>query len=125
MKAISLIFLAILFSCSSHQPPKLSPEEEGIRSSLMAHMEDYRTCFKASETFKKNYDENTKAYFKVGFTIDSHGKVINEKILESDFKEPTFENCLLKAVESIQFPLPKNNGSVDVIQAFNLYPKYK
>ncbi len=117
MKAISLLIL--LAACSSHEP-KYDP----IRTVMETKQDEYRSCFLESESYKGR-DTNEKGVVMVAFTIDKDGKVTDEKIAETAFKDPSFHACLLEQIRGLKFTPPKDGGYIEVLQPINFYPTYK
>ncbi len=117
MKAIS--FLLILGACASNEP-KYDP----IRTTLESKQDEYRSCFLESESYKGR-DTDERGVVKVAFTIDKDGKVTDEKIAETAFKDPSFHACLLEQIRGLKFTPPKDGGYIEVLQPINFYPTYK
>lgn len=116
MKGINFLVLFITVSCAS----RIEKPVATIDSKDYA----YRQCYNESEAFK---DTNVKGHgqVKIGFTVLGDGKVDDEKILSSDFKDPNFHSCLLEITRSMKFPLPKNGEKAHAVKILNFSSKIK
>lgn len=122
MKATSLFLLFVLAACSSHRSEEIDPKKDPIRYGLMSKRDEFRSCFLESESYKGMHAP-TEGIIKVGFTIDKDGKSTKEKIVESTFKDPNLHACILGILRLIQYPQPKDGGSIEVKQPINFYPR--
>lgn len=116
MKAISFSILVLLFSCGSRiEKPVAAIDSKNY---------EYKECFNDSDSMR---DTNVKGkgQVKIGFIVLPDGKVEDEKILESSFKDPNFHACLLEVTRSIKFPAPKSGVATKTTKVINFSSKIK
>lgn len=117
MKAISLFIFFLLSGCASYEK-KISSDP--IQGPLEARYESYRQCYLESESYKGRMDPALGKVI-VSFNITKEGKVQNEKIHESPFKDANFHACLLDQIRQTSFAVRQEE--VLVRQPFNFIPK--
>jgi hypothetical protein len=119
MKVFSLLILLSLFACSSHH--EVDQKKDPIRFGLLSRQRQYTQCFLESDSYLgKNHKKIGS--MKVHFLIDEKGKVQDEKIESTDFKDPNFHACVLEQIRSITFLMPQGHGTTEVSQPVNFTP---
>jgi hypothetical protein len=122
MKGISILFALFFTACASHQDEQADPKKDPIRYGLLSKRDEFRSCYLESESYKGK-DAVTSGIIKVGFTINKLGHSTNEKIVETSFKDPNLDACIKGILRLIKFPAPENEGTIDVVQPINFYPR--
>ncbi len=123
MKAISFLFVLILAgACSSAK--KINQKKDPIGFALHTKHDEFRSCYLESESYKGK-DALTKGSIKVGFIIDASGKSTKEKIMETTFKDPNLNACMLGMLKLVEFPHAKGDQTVVENQNINFYPTYE
>ena len=105
MKATKLLVLLAVVSCGSRMEKPVAPVDSKDY--------EYKQCFYESESSKQS------GSVKIGFKVLSDGKIDDEKILESDYKDPNFHACLLEMTREIKFPIPENGVETTGIKVIN------
>ena len=119
MKAFSLLILLSLFACSSHH--EVDQKKDPIRFGLLSRQRQYTQCFLESDSYQgKNHKKIGS--MNVYFLIDEKGKVQDEKIENSDFKDANFHACVLEQIRSITFLMPQGHMTTEVRQPINFTP---
>jgi hypothetical protein len=119
MKAFSLLILLSLFACSSHH--EVDQKKDPIRFGLLSRQRQYTQCFLESDSYLgKNHKKIGS--MNVYFLIDEKGKVQDEKIENSDFKDANLHACVLEQIRSITFLMPQGHGTTKVSQPINFTP---
>jgi hypothetical protein len=122
MKAISLISLLFIFSCSSNHRDQIDQNKDPIGFSLDSKRDEFRSCYLESESYQGK-DAPTQGMIKVGFNIDKDGKSKDVKIVESSFKDANLHACIFGIVRIINYPVPKDGNLIDVTRPINFYPR--
>lgn len=123
MKAISFLFVLFLtVACSSGN--KINPKKDPIGYALHTKHDEFRSCYLESESYKGK-DALTKGEIKVGFVIDGNGKATKEKIMETTFKDPNLNACMLGMLKLVTFPPSKGELTVVENRNINFYPTYE
>ena len=117
MKVISFLYLLFLVSCAS-EPKK---NKDPIREALKTKNDEFRECYLESDSYPGRRSQTTGAV-KVSFMIDTTGKLNDEKIAETTFKDPNFHACILGMMRTINFPAPKD--PVYANESINFYPAF-
>lgn len=116
MKVISLILLVmLLMSCSTSKVK----EESSIDSKLHARQNSYRQCYVESDSYQGKQDQ-TIGRVTVTFLISNEGAVKDERISQSDYKDPNFHACLLDQIRQIKFANVENE--LEVVQPIRFTP---
>lgn len=116
MKGINFLSFFLLISCGS----RMEKPVPVIDSKDFA----YKECYNESEAFK---DTNVKGKGQViiKFTVRPDGKVDDEKIFSSEFKDANFHACLLETTREMKFPPPKNGLESMATKVINFSTKTK
>lgn len=119
MKAFSLIILSFIASCASQHD--VDQKKDPIRFGLLSRQRQYTQCFLESDSYLgKNHKKIGS--MNVYFLIDEKGKVQDEKIERSDFKDANLHACVLEQLRSITFLMPQGHGTTKVSQPINFTP---
>ena len=119
MKAFSLIILSCIASCASQHD--VDQKKDPIRFGLLSRQRQYTQCFLESDSYLgKNHKKIGS--MNVYFLIDEKGKVQDEKIERSDFKDANLHACVLEQIRSITFLMPQGHGTTKVRQPINFTP---
>lgn len=123
MKAISFLFVLFLtVACSSTK--RIDPKKDPIGYGLSSKQDEFRSCYLESESYKGK-DAATTGSIKVGFTVNQSGKSLKEKIMETTFKDPNLNACMLGILKLITFPVSKKSETIVENQSINFYPTYE
>jgi hypothetical protein len=123
MKAISfLLVLLFISACSSSE--KIDAKKDPIGFALHTKHDEFRSCYLESESYKGK-DALTEGAIKVGFIIDAEGKSSKEKIMETSFKDPNLNACMLGMLRLVKFPPSKGAETIVENQNINFYPTYE
>ncbi|MGE3608467.1 MAG: AgmX/PglI C-terminal domain-containing protein [Bacteriovoracaceae bacterium] len=111
MKAISTLLL--LVACSTYEDP------QSIEQSFHQKQWQFDQCYYESDLYLKKSPGSADIHF----IINSDGKVMNPKIINSDFKDPNLNACLLMVVKQMNFHHHFHNQ--EYTQSFNFTPVRK
>jgi hypothetical protein len=93
-----------------------------IRKVLRDHIPQFRYCYQNELDLAKN-SEAFKGVINLRFFIASAGKVIRSEVTSDVIISEKVPECIKNVLQGIQFPEPKNGGTVEVNQPMNLYTK--
>lgn len=110
MKVISFLILLILAACGTHPDAPKDP--------MKSKDFQYKQCYQESESFK-NTNVKGKGQVTIGFTLMPDGKIEDEKIISSPFKDANFHACLLQMTRELDLPKPKAPTNVTKIINFS------
>lgn len=116
MKVISLIILLILAACGSRSD---------TRPPLDAKDRQYDQCYEESDSFAKRYNVKQTGKVVIEFTVLPDGKIDDEKIVESPFKDANFHACLLEITRRLEIPPASNGASKKVTKVLNFKTRTK
>lgn len=119
MKGFSLFVFLIISSCASHHD--IDQKKDPIRFGMLSRQRQYTQCFLESDSYLGKNQKKIGA-LRVRFMIDETGKVQDEKIESTDFKDPNLHACILEQIRSIRFLARSNGQTVEVSQAINFTP---
>ena len=122
MKAISLVILFLIFSCSSSNRDQIDQKKDPVGHSLDSKRDEFRSCYLESESYKGK-DAATQGIIEVGFSIDKDGKSNNEKVVKSSFKDANLHACIFGILRMINYSMPKDGLSIEVTRLINFYPR--
>jgi hypothetical protein len=90
-----------------------------IEAALLANRDRFRYCYE-----KEINAENQKLAGRVGtsFVIGSSGRVTQAGVESTTLKNPNTEGCIIGVIKSIQFPIPRGAGMVQVTYPFKFTP---
>lgn len=114
MKVISLFIL--LASCSAYKPKNTHP----IQGPLEERHESYRQCYLESDSYQSKAD-HSKVKIVVSFKILESGKVEDERILETPFKDPNLNACLLEQIRKT--PFEAREFQAQAVHPFSFIPR--
>jgi hypothetical protein len=100
MKATSLLFFFILVSCSSRAIDPLSAKDR-----------QFNQCYEESDSIAQSDKLPRNAKVVIEFSVFPDGKIDEEKIVNSPFKDANFHSCLLQITRTLKIP-PDNEGRV-------------
>lgn len=116
MKVLTLTLLIFLTACGSHPDTPKPP--------LDAKDHQYRQCYDESDSFR-NSKIKTTGRVVITFLVLPNGKIEDEKITETPFKDANLNACLLEITRSLKIP-PAENGAVkNVTKVLNFKTKTK
>ena len=92
-----------------------SIDGDAVNRALAAHRDEFRLCYE-----REINAENPSLSGKVGvkFVIGASGRSSQAGIESSALNNPNAENCILKVIKRIQFPMPQGGGIVEVSKTF-------
>lgn len=90
MKVTSLLALLALLSCASPEKPK---------DPIQAKSEKFQQCYHESDS----YGDRIAGKVVTEFRIDAQGKVQDEAIHSTEFKDPNLHACLLEQLRKLSF----------------------
>jgi hypothetical protein len=92
-----------------------SIDQDAVSRALDAHRDEFRLCYE-----REINAENPSLSGKVGvkFVIGASGHVSHAGVESSALNNPNAENCILKVIKRIQFPVPQGGGIVEVSKTF-------
>jgi hypothetical protein len=127
MKAIKSSLLISFFimgsSCSSHHTKDryMDPAraQDEIQNEILSTLPKIQECYQGSESFKsgKELENNVK------FIISSMGKLSNIHYISKNYTDYDLDHCFEATLLSIQFPRPKDGGTIEVKQPFKFNNK--
>lgn len=85
-----------------------SLDKQLIRNVIRDHINEIKRCYQV-ELDKK---ENLEGRVQVNFTIGRDGKVTQSTLEQTTLGSPSAEKCIVNAVRSWQFPMPKSDTVV-------------
>ncbi len=85
-----------------------SLDKQLIRNVIRDHVSEVQRCYQVE--LDKN--ENREGRVQVNFIIGRDGKVTQSKLEQSTLGSSSVEKCIVNAVRSWQFPMPKSNPVV-------------
>src|SRR6478736_6708584 len=91
MKVISFLTLLILFGCAKDQKPVAPIDSKNF---------DYQQCYYESDSYSKRLPGKVS----ITFLLMPDGKIEDEKIAVTDFKDANFHACLLQTTRSLKLP---------------------
>jgi hypothetical protein len=98
MKVIKLSALLLFTACAS-------PERvvDRIHDPMEKRQEKYRQCYLESDSYPRDLKTEEKRTITVSFTVLPEGKVKEEKIVRSDFKDANLHQCILWLTRETKF----------------------
>lgn len=94
---------------------------QAVRGKIQRQLPAVRTCYdNASEPKPKR-----EATVVVRFDIDATGQVETAEIAHSDLKNTEVEDCLLRRMRRMKFPVPPAGEPVSTSYPFSFEPKKK
>lgn len=116
MKVISFLLLIFLAACGSHPDTPKPP--------LDAKDHQYRQCYDESDSFR-NSNVKTTGRVVITFVVLPDGKIEDEKITETPFKDPNLNACLLEITRSLKIAPATNGAAKNVTKVLNFKTKTK
>ena len=98
MKVINLLGLLMLFSCGSRNQKPVAP--------IDSKNFEYQQCFYESESYSNRIIKG-KGQVSITFLLMPDGKIEDERIAATDFKDANFHACLLETTRALKLP-PKD-----------------
>jgi outer membrane biosynthesis protein TonB len=98
-----------------------SIDASAIEAALLARKNEFRYCYEQEINFQRSKTGSLpKIAGRVGtnFTIGSSGRVANAAVESSTLKNDNIENCIIRVIRSIDFPIPRGGGLVQVTYPF-------
>lgn len=94
-------------------------DSDAVLAAIMAHKDEFRRCYEK----EINADHPAQAG-RVGttFTIGSTGRVNQAGIASTTLNMAETESCILRVIKSIEFPIPRGAGIVQVSYPFKFNP---
>jgi hypothetical protein len=114
MKVISFLGLLMLVSCGSRDQNPTAP--------IDSKNFDYQQCFYESETYS-NRNIKGKGQVSITFILMPDGKIEDERIAATDFKDANFHACLLETTRALE--LPPNTVETKITKVINFKLKVK
>ncbi len=94
-------------------------DTDAINRALNAHRDEFQLCYERELNAE---NPNLGGRVAVKFVIGASGRVNQAGIETSALKNPNSENCILKVIKRIQFPMPNGGGVVEVAKTFGFAP---
>jgi hypothetical protein len=113
MKGIKFFTLFLFLSCANKPVDKTT-----VAGTLDAHSESFRQCFLESDSYMGRHAQDA-GKIDVVFMIDPKGRVQEEKIAETTFKDANLHACMLGQLKRIKFP--KRSEAVALKMPLNFY----
>lgn len=111
MKVFNLMLaLGLVSACAS--PQKIVNR---IDDPLEKRQAKFLQCYTESDSYQRDQAENELRSMTVNFLVMPDGKVKNEKIIKSDFKDPNLHQCVLWLTRETAFA-PSNNATAIEVQ---------
>ena len=91
-------------------------DKDAVRQAIRENQVQIRACYERalSEASKKDFSGKISYFWK----ISPQGDVVESRLTYSDFKMPTFENCVKRIIDRIIFPKAANKQSTFVKYPF-------
>lgn len=91
-------------------------DKDNVRQAIKENQVQIRACYERalSEAVSKEFSGKMTYYWK----ITADGDVVDAKLTYTDFKMPTFENCVKRIIDRIIFPKAKNRQATFVKYPF-------
>lgn len=106
MKAISLLIILTFFSCTHPDTPRVP---------LNSKDRQYQQCFEESDSYR-NKNIRPKGQVMISFILHTDGKIDDEKIVSSDFRDANFHACLLEITRQLKLaPKAKETRTTKII----------
>jgi TonB family protein len=102
MKETNLFILLVIAACSSG-------EVKSPQIVLASRERQFQQCYLESDSFMQKLNLKKTGQVAVTFTVAPSGKVEEEKIVSSDFKDANFHACILEVTRSFQFPATEDS----------------
>ena len=107
MKVISFVGLLMLVSCSHDQKPVAAIDSKNF---------EYQQCFYESDSYSKRLTGKVT----ITFLLMPDGKIEDEKIAGTDFKDANLHACILETTRSFQLPPKEVETKVTKVINFSL-----
>lgn len=124
MKAISLLFLSVLFAaCASEKTKYVSfeiPVDNFVHEKFQGKRYELTGCYMESDTYSV---EKKQAKMIVDFKVNLLGKVEDETITLTDVEDANFKACVLNVVRSLDFG--SQTEELKISQAIRFHPETK
>lgn len=108
MKAISFLGLLMVVSCGSRDQKPVAP--------IDSKNFEYQQCFYESESYSKRL----KGRVTITFLLMPDGKIEDERIAATDFKDANFHACLLETTRALTLPPKDVESKVTKVLNFSL-----
>jgi len=93
---------------------KGSLPKDVIRRIIVSRAGAYQNCYERQLQVKKDLNGTIRVLIKISGT----GSVLLAKVDESDMNNPSVEQCVVKEIQKLKFPVPENGGLVVVRYPF-------
>lgn len=114
MKAIKFLSFLMLVSCGSLDQKTVAP--------IDAKNFDYQQCFYESETYSNRIIKG-QGQVTITFLLMPDGKIEDERIAATDFKDANFHACLLETTRALKLPPKDVETKVTKVMNFTLKTK--
>ena len=114
MKAISFLSLLMLMSCGSRDKKPVAP--------IDSKNYEYQQCFYESETYSNRIIKG-QGQVSITFILMPDGKIEDEKIAATDFKDANFHACLLETTRALKLPPKDVETKITKVISFKLKVK--
>jgi hypothetical protein len=118
MKAIKLLVLLAIAACASEKPK--SPNE-----ALHSRDRQYQQCYLESDSFVQKHNIKKTGQVSISFLVKPDGKVDEEKIINSPFKDANFHACLLEITRGLTFPQSETDTIRRITKVLNFKTQTK
>lgn len=108
MRKLLILSLAISSTCFAAGP---------IETTLVKHKAQFQACYMEQLKTNPKLEGTVVALFK----INSKGKAVETEIKDTTLENAKVENCVLDVIKKIDFPLPKDGGSVEIKYPFKFH----
>ena len=108
MKVISFLSFLMLVSCGSRDQKPVSP--------IDSKNFDYQQCYYESDSYSKRL----KGQVTITFLLMPDGKIEDEKMEATDFKDANLHACLLETTRALVFPTKEVATKVTKVINFSL-----
>ena len=96
-------------------------DASAIEAAMLAHKDEFRYCYEKEVNSQKLASPNPpKLQGRIGsnFVIGSSGRVTKAAVESSTLGSREVEDCVIRVIKSIEFPIPKGAGVVQVTYPF-------
>ncbi len=99
-----------------------SIDPKAIQKLLREHVPHFRYCYQKELDVTKS-QESFEGIINLRFFIEKEGRAIRSEVTSKEVVFEKVQGCVKNVLQGIQFPEPKNGGTVEVNQPMNLYTK--
>lgn len=90
-------------------------DKNAVEAAILAHLDEFKFCY---EREINAGNPKLSGTVHTQFLIATRGKVSSSKVVTSSLKNRKAEDCVLRVIRRIQFPIPRGGGRVEVRYPF-------